>query len=70
MTTLSLSLKCRNRNRVSNLLRLMQFATVSIRVWFAQYMRYRGISLTAIVISIPVRTSISATVVAKLEYKH
>ncbi|KRY20776.1 hypothetical protein T12_13367 [Trichinella patagoniensis] len=69
MTTLSLSLKCRNRNRVSNLLRLMQFATVSIRVWLAQYMRYRGISQSPIVINIPIKTSISAAVVAKLEYK-
>ncbi|KRX93265.1 hypothetical protein T4E_6380 [Trichinella pseudospiralis] len=69
MTTLSLSLKCRNRNRVSNLLRLMQFAMVSIRVWLAQYMRYRGISQMPIVINIPIKTSISAAVVAKLEYK-
>ncbi|KRY93531.1 hypothetical protein T4D_14311 [Trichinella pseudospiralis] len=69
MTTLSLSLKCRNRNRVSNLLRLMQFAMVSIRVWLAQYMQYRGISQMPIVINIPIKTSISAAVVAKLEYK-
>ncbi|KRX51844.1 hypothetical protein T09_12828 [Trichinella sp. T9] len=60
---------CRNRNRVSNLLRLMQFAMVSIRVWLAQYMRYRGISQTPIVINIPIKTSISAAVVANLEYK-
>ncbi|KRX34233.1 hypothetical protein T05_15986 [Trichinella murrelli] len=47
----------------------MQFAIVSIRVWLAQYMRYRGISQTPIVINIPIETSISATAVAKLEYK-
>ncbi|KRX81656.1 hypothetical protein T06_4927 [Trichinella sp. T6] len=47
----------------------MQFAMVSIRVWLAQYMRYRGISQTPIVINIPIKTSISAAVVANLEYK-